>query len=111
MIDELTTIVDLCSRLKKDSPLSQQEEGSKPGRDDRSSVAAILAERKMDSSSSSAAANNNNKVKVMATQLLAKFEENAPAHQSGLKRQVGQSYSYCVLQPGCDPGSSQGEYY
>lgn len=31
---------------------------------------------------------NHNKVKVMATQLLAKFEENAPAQHSGLKRQV-----------------------
>uniref|UniRef100_A0A672GTS7 F-actin monooxygenase n=1 Tax=Salarias fasciatus TaxID=181472 RepID=A0A672GTS7_SALFA len=43
-----------------------------PGRDDRPSVPAVLAERKMDS----AAVGNNNKVKVMATQLLAKFEEN-----------------------------------
>lgn len=39
----------------------------------------------------SSAAGNHNKVKVMATQLLAKFEENAPAQQSGLKRQVGGS--------------------
>lgn len=31
---------------------------------------------------------NHNKVKVMATQLLAKFEENAPVPQAGLKRQV-----------------------
>lgn len=50
-------------------------------------MAAILADRKMDSS----AVANNNKVKVMATQLLAKFEENAPAQQTGLKRQVGRS--------------------
>lgn len=60
---------------------------SRAGRDDRPSVAAILAERKMDSS----AVGNHNKVKVMATQLLAKFEENAPAQQTGLKRQVGRS--------------------
>lgn len=38
----------------------------------------------------------------MATQLLAKFEENAPAPQSGLKRQVGEprlqtSYQYLFL--------------
>lgn len=39
----------------------------------------------------SSAVGNHNKVKVMATQLLAKFEENAPAQQSGLKRQVGGS--------------------
>uniref|UniRef100_A0A671YTB1 F-actin monooxygenase n=1 Tax=Sparus aurata TaxID=8175 RepID=A0A671YTB1_SPAAU len=53
------------------------------GRDDRPSAPAILAERKMDSS----AVGNHNKVKVMATQLLAKFEENAPAQNTGLKRQ------------------------
>lgn len=73
--------------MTKVSPLPQQEEASKAGRDDRSTVAAILADRKMDSS----AVANNNKVKVMATQLLAKFEENAPAQQTGLKRQVRQS--------------------
>lgn len=39
---------------------------------------------------------NHNKVKVMATQLLAKFEENAPAPQTGLKRQVRES------QPGAE---------
>lgn len=69
------------------APLSPQEEASKAGRDDRSSV---LADRRMDPSA--AASSNNNKVKVMATQLLAKFEENAPA-QTGLKRQVGRSGS------------------
>ncbi|CAI5664846.1 unnamed protein product [Oreochromis niloticus] len=36
----------------------------------------------------SAAVGNNNKVKVMATQLLAKFEENAPTQPTGLKRQA-----------------------
>lgn len=36
----------------------------------------------------SAAVGNHNKVKVMANQLLAKFEENAPAQHTGLKRQV-----------------------
>jgi hypothetical protein len=35
-----------------------------------------------------AAVGNHNKVKSMATQLLAKFEENAPAESKGLKRQV-----------------------
>uniref|UniRef100_A0A673GQZ8 F-actin monooxygenase n=1 Tax=Sinocyclocheilus rhinocerous TaxID=307959 RepID=A0A673GQZ8_9TELE len=53
-------------------------------RDDRPSIATSLAERKIDSA---AAVNNNNKVKVMATQLLAKFEENAPTQSTGLKRQ------------------------
>lgn len=65
-----------------------KEEASRGGRDDRPSVPAILTERKMDSS----AVGNHNKVKVMATQLLAKFEENAPAQNTGLKRQVGGSH-------------------
>lgn len=65
-------------------PLFPQEEISKTGRDDRPSVPPVLSERKMDS----AAMGNHNKVKVMATQLLAKFEENAPAQHAGLKRQV-----------------------
>uniref|UniRef100_A0A3Q0RSC0 F-actin monooxygenase n=1 Tax=Amphilophus citrinellus TaxID=61819 RepID=A0A3Q0RSC0_AMPCI len=62
---------------------SEDEEVSRTGRDDRPSVPAILSERKMDS----AAVGNHNKVKVMATQLLAKFEENAPTQPTGLKRQ------------------------
>lgn len=74
---------------------SSQEETSRGVCDDRSSVPAVLSEKKMDSS-------NHNKVKVMATQLLAKFEENAPAPQAGLKRQVGEprlqtSYQYLFL--------------
>lgn len=35
-----------------------------------------------------AAIGNQNKVKYMATQLLAKFEENAPAQSTGVRRQV-----------------------
>ncbi|XP_063336177.1 protein-methionine sulfoxide oxidase mical3a isoform X14 [Pelmatolapia mariae] len=62
---------------------SEDDEVSRTNRDDRPSVPAILSERKMDS----AAVGNNNKVKVMATQLLAKFEENAPTQPTGLKRQ------------------------
>lgn len=62
-----------------------QEEASRAGQEDRQvTVPTLLSEKKMDS----AAVGNNNKVKVMATQLLAKFEENAPAQGSGLKRQV-----------------------
>uniref|UniRef100_A0A672G781 F-actin monooxygenase n=1 Tax=Salarias fasciatus TaxID=181472 RepID=A0A672G781_SALFA len=75
---------------------SEDEELSRPGRDDRPSVPAVLAERKMDS----AAVGNNNKVKVMATQLLAKFEENAPAQHTGLKRQVQtEKKPFCSLPP------------
>ncbi|XP_041795728.1 protein-methionine sulfoxide oxidase mical3a isoform X8 [Chelmon rostratus] len=74
--------VDGLGKRRKTSQ-SEDEEASRSARDDRSSVPAILTERKMDSS----AAGNHNKVKVMATQLLAKFEENAPAQHTGLKRQ------------------------
>ncbi|XP_054864886.1 protein-methionine sulfoxide oxidase mical3a isoform X22 [Amphiprion ocellaris] len=74
--------VDGLGKRRKTSQ-SEDEEVSRSGRDDRPSVPAVLTERKMDS----AAVGNNNKVKVMATQLLAKFEENAPAQPTGLKRQ------------------------
>uniref|UniRef100_A0A674PI89 F-actin monooxygenase n=1 Tax=Takifugu rubripes TaxID=31033 RepID=A0A674PI89_TAKRU len=71
--------VDSLGKRRKTSQ-SEEEETSRGVCDDRSSVPAVLSEKKMDSS-------NHNKVKVMATQLLAKFEENAPAPQAGLKRQ------------------------
>ncbi|XP_041852102.1 protein-methionine sulfoxide oxidase mical3a isoform X1 [Melanotaenia boesemani] len=71
--------VDGLGKRRKTSQ-SEDEEVSRTGLNDRP---AILSERKMDS----AAVGNNNKVKVMATQLLAKFEENAPAQSAGLKRQ------------------------
>lgn len=64
-----------------------KEEPQRPLRDDRPLVAAALTERRVDTT----VASNNNKVKSMATQLLAKFEENAPVQSTGLKRQVGQS--------------------
>ncbi|XP_059190343.1 protein-methionine sulfoxide oxidase mical3a [Centropristis striata] len=73
--------VDGLGKRRKTSQ-SEDEEVTRSSRDDRPSVPAILSERKMDSS----ATGNHNKVKVMATQLLAKFEENAP-QPSGLKRQ------------------------
>lgn len=59
-----------------------KEEPPRPVRDER---ACVATERRVDTT----AAANNNKVKSMATQLLAKFEENAPAQSTGLKRQVG----------------------
>ncbi|XP_023271248.1 protein-methionine sulfoxide oxidase mical3a-like isoform X2 [Seriola lalandi dorsalis] len=74
--------VDGLGKRRKTSQ-SEDEEVSRTGRDDRPSVPVVLSERKMDC----AAAGNHNKVKVMATQLLAKFEENAPAQHTGLKRQ------------------------
>uniref|UniRef100_A0A8C3A202 F-actin monooxygenase n=1 Tax=Cyclopterus lumpus TaxID=8103 RepID=A0A8C3A202_CYCLU len=70
-------------RVFKNFSTFSQEEVSRTGRDDRPSAPAVLSERKMDSCT----VGNHNKVKVMATQLLAKFEENAP-QTTGLKRQV-----------------------
>uniref|UniRef100_A0A4W5QLH2 F-actin monooxygenase n=1 Tax=Hucho hucho TaxID=62062 RepID=A0A4W5QLH2_9TELE len=52
------------------------EEVLRGDRDDRPSNSTALTERKM--KEESAAVGNHNKVKSMATQLLAKFEENAP---------------------------------
>uniref|UniRef100_A0A8C3A4C3 F-actin monooxygenase n=1 Tax=Cyclopterus lumpus TaxID=8103 RepID=A0A8C3A4C3_CYCLU len=69
-------------RVFKNFSTFSQEEVSRTGRDDRPSAPAVLSERKMDSCT----VGNHNKVKVMATQLLAKFEENAP-QTTGLKRQ------------------------
>ncbi|KAL7878638.1 hypothetical protein AOLI_G00096120 [Acnodon oligacanthus] len=62
---------------------SEDEELQRGVRDERPSIATALTERRVDTT----AASNNNKVKSMATQLLAKFEENAPAQSTGLKRQ------------------------
>ncbi|KAM4734455.1 protein-methionine sulfoxide oxidase mical3a isoform 18-T21 [Anableps anableps] len=74
--------VDGLGKRRKTSQ-SEEEDVSRSCREERPSVPAVLSERKPDS----AAAGNHNKVKVMATQLLAKFEENAPAQPAGLKRQ------------------------
>ncbi|KAM9815263.1 protein-methionine sulfoxide oxidase mical3a isoform X16 [Syngnathus typhle] len=87
--------VDSLGKRRKTSQ-SEDEEASKASRADRPAVPALLSERKTDST----AGGNNNKVKVMATQLLAKFEENAPQQGSGLKRQ-GDSLPNldCILHP------------
>ncbi|KAM8861263.1 protein-methionine sulfoxide oxidase mical3a isoform 6-T8 [Synchiropus picturatus] len=74
--------VDSLGKRRKTSQ-SEEEELSRVGREDRNTVPALLTDKKMDSAN----AGNHNKVKVMATQLLAKFEENAPAQHTGLKRQ------------------------
>ncbi|XP_034144148.1 protein-methionine sulfoxide oxidase mical3a isoform X9 [Esox lucius] len=62
---------------------SEDEEISKENRDDRPTNCTAPMDRKMKEDSTG----NHNKVKSMATQLLAKFEENAPAESKGLKRQ------------------------
>uniref|UniRef100_A0A672TPX0 F-actin monooxygenase n=1 Tax=Strigops habroptila TaxID=2489341 RepID=A0A672TPX0_STRHB len=55
-------------------------------REERPTLVSALTERRID-----AAVGNQNKVKSMATQLLAKFEENAPVQSSSLRRQFPQN--------------------
>ncbi|XP_041852103.1 protein-methionine sulfoxide oxidase mical3a isoform X2 [Melanotaenia boesemani] len=93
--------VDGLGKRRKTSQ-SEDEEVSRTGLNDRP---AILSERKMDS----AAVGNNNKVKVMATQLLAKFEENAPAQSAGLKRQGDSLPNLDLLLPLSPPQTPMNE--
>ncbi|KAL4612797.1 protein-methionine sulfoxide oxidase mical3a-like isoform X1 [Arapaima gigas] len=64
--------------------LSEDEEVPRGYRGDRPLLSTALTERKIDA----VVGGNNNKVKSMASQLLAKFEENAPVQSTGLKRQA-----------------------
>ncbi|NXY14757.1 MICA3 monooxygenase, partial [Atrichornis clamosus] len=61
---------------------SEDEDLPRSYREERPTLVSALTERRID-----AAVGNQNKVKSMATQLLAKFEENAPAQSSSLRRQ------------------------
>ncbi|XP_076796600.1 F-actin-monooxygenase MICAL3 isoform X10 [Arvicanthis niloticus] len=61
---------------------SEEEEPSRSYKGERPTLVSTLTDRRMD-----AAIGNQNKVKYMATQLLAKFEENAPAQSTGVRRQ------------------------
>nr|XP_053772636.1 F-actin-monooxygenase MICAL3 isoform X9 [Desmodus rotundus] len=61
---------------------SEEEEVPRGYRGGRPALGSALTDRRTD-----VALGNQNKVKYMATQLLAKFEENAPAQSSGLRRQ------------------------
>ncbi|XP_041443850.1 F-actin-monooxygenase MICAL3 isoform X7 [Xenopus laevis] len=61
----------------EDEEAPQKQQGEKP------SSVSVMAERRNETASAS----NQNKVKSMATQLLAKFEENAPAPNAGLRKQ------------------------
>nr|XP_034982855.1 F-actin-monooxygenase MICAL3 isoform X18 [Zootoca vivipara] len=61
---------------------SEDEDSSRSYREERPTLVSALTERRID-----AAIGNQNKVKSMATQLLAKFEENAPAQSTGIRRQ------------------------
>uniref|UniRef100_A0A674ILF1 F-actin monooxygenase n=1 Tax=Terrapene triunguis TaxID=2587831 RepID=A0A674ILF1_9SAUR len=58
-----------------------KEEAPRSYREERPTLVSALTERRID-----AAIGNQNKVKSMATQLLAKFEENAPVQSTGLRR-------------------------
>uniref|UniRef100_A0A8C9LBV7 F-actin monooxygenase n=1 Tax=Pavo cristatus TaxID=9049 RepID=A0A8C9LBV7_PAVCR len=60
---------------------SEDEDIPRSYREERPTLVSALTERRID-----AAIGNQNKVKSMATQLLAKFEENAPV-QSNIRRQ------------------------
>ncbi|XP_050181204.1 F-actin-monooxygenase MICAL3 isoform X5 [Myiozetetes cayanensis] len=61
---------------------SEDEDLPRSYREERPTLVSALTERRID-----AAIGNQNKVKSMATQLLAKFEENAPVPSSSLRRQ------------------------
>ncbi|KAM6216541.1 F-actin-monooxygenase MICAL3 isoform 4-T4 [Rhynchocyon petersi] len=61
---------------------SEEEEAPRSYRGERPTLVSTLTDRRMD-----IAAGNQNKVKYMATQLLAKFEENAPPQSTGIRRQ------------------------
>ncbi|NWZ47504.1 MICA3 monooxygenase, partial [Haliaeetus albicilla] len=61
---------------------SEDEDIPRSYKEERPTLVSALTERRID-----AAIGNQNKVKSMATQLLAKFEENAPVQASSLRRQ------------------------
>ncbi|XP_019612781.2 F-actin-monooxygenase MICAL3 isoform X18 [Rhinolophus sinicus] len=61
---------------------SEEEEVPRGCRGARPTLVSTLTDRRMD-----AALGSQNKVKYMATQLLAKFEENAPPQSTGTRRQ------------------------
>uniref|UniRef100_A0A8C8SEZ2 F-actin monooxygenase n=1 Tax=Pelusios castaneus TaxID=367368 RepID=A0A8C8SEZ2_9SAUR len=67
---------------------SEDEEGPRSYREERTTLVSALTERRID-----AAIGNQNKVKSMATQLLAKFEENAPVQTTGSRRQQNKERS------------------
>ncbi|XP_054941364.1 F-actin-monooxygenase MICAL3 isoform X8 [Physeter macrocephalus] len=62
---------------------SEEEDAPRGYRGGRPTLANTPSDRRVD-----VALGNQNKVKYMATQLLAKFEENAPAQSTGVRRQM-----------------------
>ncbi|XP_077931515.1 F-actin-monooxygenase MICAL3 isoform X3 [Halichoerus grypus] len=73
---------------------SEEEDTPRGYRGGRPTLVSTLTDRRMD-----VALGNQNKVKYMATQLLAKFEENAPPQSTGMRRQPTQERG--VSQPSC----------
>ncbi|XP_036376467.1 protein-methionine sulfoxide oxidase mical3a isoform X11 [Megalops cyprinoides] len=73
---------DVAGKRRKTSQAgqSEDEEVSRSHRDDQPSLGHTLR-------AEAATGANSNKVKSMATQLLAKFEDNTPVQSSGLRRQ------------------------
>lgn len=71
---------------------SEEEDTPRGHRGGRPTLVSTLTDRRMD-----VALGNQNKVKYMATQLLAKFEENAPPQSVGVRRQPTQEHG--VSQP------------
>ncbi|KAM6171636.1 F-actin-monooxygenase MICAL3 isoform 1-T1 [Erethizon dorsatum] len=86
--------LDGAGKRRKTSQSEEQEEVSRGYRGERPTLVSTLTDRRMD-----VAIGNQNKVKYMATQLLAKFEENAPAQSTGIRRQPTQERG--VSQPSC----------
>ncbi|XP_023573484.1 F-actin-monooxygenase MICAL3 isoform X18 [Octodon degus] len=74
--------LDGAGKRRKTSQSDEQEEVSRTCRGERPTLVSTLTDRRMD-----IAVGNQNKVKYMATQLLAKFEENAPAQATSIRRQ------------------------
>ncbi|KAM9684619.1 F-actin-monooxygenase MICAL3 isoform 1-T1 [Dama dama] len=80
---------------------SEEEDTPRGHRGGRPTLVSTLTDRRMD-----VALGNQNKVKYMATQLLAKFEENAPPQSVGVRRQLTQERgvsqpSSCLPEQGC----------
>ncbi|KAM7116652.1 F-actin-monooxygenase MICAL3 isoform 16-T17 [Molossus nigricans] len=73
---------------------SEEEEVPRVCRGGRPTLVSTLTDRRTDVTLS-----NQNKVRYMATQLLAKFEENAPPQSTGVRRQPTQERG--VSQPSC----------
>ncbi|XP_029426694.1 F-actin-monooxygenase MICAL3 isoform X1 [Nannospalax galili] len=85
---------DLDGAGKRRKTSQSEEEDAPRSYRERPTLVSTLTDRRMD-----AAIGNQNKVKYMATQLLAKFEENAPAQSTGVRRQPTQERG--VSQPSC----------